>query len=117
MSGLLGGVRAVMAFVDEPELAARWWSELLGLEHEVEDGFAWVDVEGVELGFHPADDERNPRGASPVVYWRVDDLDAARARLLAAGCEHWRGPLEVGPARRICQLRDPFGTIVGLDGP
>ncbi|WP_371095730.1 VOC family protein [Streptomyces sanglieri] len=40
-----------------------------------------------------------------------------RERLLAAGCEHHRGPLVIGPGRRIAQLRDPFGTVVGIEGP
>ncbi len=73
---------------------------------------------GVELGFHPVDDERNPRGGgSPVVYWGVEDLDQVRERLLAAGCAHHRGPLTIEPGRRIAQLRDPFGTVVGIEGP
>ncbi|MEU1423847.1 hypothetical protein [Kitasatospora sp. NPDC005751] len=29
--------------------------------------YAWVEIAGVEFGFHPADDERNRRGAGPVV--------------------------------------------------
>ncbi len=115
------GVRAVMVFSDDPPAAARWWAEVLGGEARVEsDGtsvFAWVDVNGVELGFHPADDERNPRGGSPVVYWAVPGVTAARERLLAAGCTPHRGPLDIGPERRICQLVDPFGNVFGLDGP
>lgn len=116
------GVRAVMVFADDPAASAEWWAEVLGVAAHVEvsehgDVFAWLDVAGVEFGFHPADEARNPRGGSPVVYWAVDDLEAARRRLLAAGCVHHRGPLEVSPGRRIAQVRDPFGTVVGLDGP
>ncbi|WP_329486739.1 hypothetical protein OG618_08730 [Kitasatospora sp. NBC_01246] len=76
-----------------------------------------MEIAGVEVGFHPADDERNRRGASPVVHWGVDDLDQVRERLLAAGCAHHRGPLTIAPGRRIAQLRDPFGTVVGIEGP
>ncbi|WP_245205794.1 VOC family protein [Kitasatospora sp. RG8] len=79
--------------------------------------YAWVERGGVELGFHPADDERNPRGGSPIVYWSVDDVDQVRERLLAAGCSHHRGPLRIEPGRRIAQLIDPFGTVIGIDGP
>jgi hypothetical protein len=38
-------------------------------------------------------------------------------RLLVAGCEPWRGPIEIEDGRRICQVRDPSGTVWGLDGP
>ncbi|WP_374583024.1 VOC family protein [Frankia sp. CiP3] len=37
-------------------------------------------------------------------------MDAAHARLLAAGCTHHRGPLTVTEGRRICQVTDPFGN-------
>ena len=116
------GIRTVMIFANDPEKSARWWASVLESDEihlEVENGrvYAWLGVDGVELGFHSADDTRNPRGGSPVVYWSVDDVTAARQRLLDAGCTHHRGPLEAGPGRIICQLIDPFGTVIGLDGP
>ncbi|GAA1927733.1 VOC family protein [Streptantibioticus ferralitis] len=114
-------VRTVMVFADDPEKCARWWASVLDTEVrlEVDDGrvYAWLDVSGIELGFHPADETRNPRGGSPVVYWAVDHVDAVRTRLLDAGCTHHRGPIEAEPGRKICQLTDPFGTIFGIDGP
>ncbi|WP_329521563.1 VOC family protein [Spirillospora sp. NBC_01491] len=110
-----------MTFAVDPEASARWWGEVLNVPVNLDvDGdsvYAWVMVAGVEYGWHQADDERNPRGRSPVVYWAVDDLDAARKHLLDAGAVHHRGPLQVAPSRRICQLIDPFGTCVGLEGP
>ncbi|MFF7239645.1 VOC family protein [Streptomyces collinus] len=121
MRGDFQGVRAVMVFSEDPPTAARWWADVLGGDVHIDsDGtsvFAWVDVNGVELGFHPADDQRNPRGGSPVVYWSVPRVTTARDRLLAAGCAHHRGPLDITSERRICQLVDPFGTVFGLDGP
>ena len=115
------GVRTVMVFALNPEKSARWWATILGaqlhLDVNGDSVYAWFDLHGVEYGFHPADDDRNPRGGSPVVYWAVDDLTAARDHLLAAGCTHHRGPLRIDEQRQICQLTDPFGTIIGLDGP
>lgn len=117
---MLRGIRTVMVFVEDPEAAARWWSDRFDVEARLDvDGdsvYAWLDIAGVELGFHPAS-ARNPRGLSTVPYWSVDDLDTERGGLLDAGCTHHRGPLEVEPGRRICQLVDPFGTVFGLDGP
>lgn len=115
-------VRTVMVFADDPSVSAAWWGALLGAPVQTDIRptgavYAWVDAAGVELGFHPADDQHNPRGGSPVVYWQVDDVDEVRERLLAAGCEHHRGPLDIESGRRIAQLRDPFGTIIDIDGP
>jgi predicted enzyme related to lactoylglutathione lyase len=112
------GVRAVMAFVSDPRAAAAWWSAVTGVRPGRAGDFTWLVLPGpVELAFHPADDERNPRGGSPVIYWAVGDLDDSRRSLLAAGAVAHRGPLEIAPGRRICQLQDPFGTVFGLDGP
>ncbi|MCX4791920.1 VOC family protein [Streptomyces sp. NBC_01221] len=116
-----GGVRTVMVFADDPERSARWWASVLGTEVHFDAAgasvYAWVDVGDIELGFHPADPVNNPPGASPVVYWSVDNVAAVRQRLLAAGCTHHRGPLAVDDTRTICQIKDPFGTVIGLDGP
>lgn len=109
-----------MVFVDDPAAAARWWAALfdaeVNLDIEGQKVYAWLDLDGMELGFHPAS-SRNPHGGSTVPYWAVDDLDTERQRLLNAGCAHHRGPLAVAAGRRVCQLVDPFGFIFGLDGP
>ncbi len=47
-----------------------------------------------------------------VRYWAVDDLHAAREHFLAADCTHHRSPLRIDEQRQICQLTDPFGTII-----
>jgi predicted enzyme related to lactoylglutathione lyase len=117
---VLGRPTSVMAFTHEPEKAARWWGQLLDTpvqtDRNGERVYAWITVDGVELGFH-YDDGHNQIGGSPVVYWTVTDLDTVRARFLEAGATHHRGPLQIAPGRRVCQLQDPFGLFVGLEGP
>jgi predicted enzyme related to lactoylglutathione lyase len=114
---MFNGVRSVMVFASDPLTSARWWGDQLNADVHVDSLFAWIEFAGVELGFHPADDDRNPRGASPVVYWAVQDVAAVREQLLDAGCTHHRGPLRIDEQRQICQLTDPFGMVFGLDGP
>ncbi|WP_244178924.1 VOC family protein [Streptomyces rubellomurinus] len=46
----------------------------------------------------------------------MDDVDQVRELLLAAGCEHHRGPLTIESGRRVAQLIDPFGVVIGIDG-
>ncbi|MFD4760510.1 VOC family protein [Streptomyces sp. NPDC058439] len=114
------GIRTVMVFVDDPETAARWWGEIFEAEVKLDINgtsvYAWLDLDGLEFGFHPASPKANAHGRSTVPYWSVEDLDTERKHLLEAGCTHHRGPLDVEPGRRICQLIDPFGTVFGLDG-
>ncbi|MEJ5867977.1 VOC family protein [Pseudokineococcus sp. 5B2Z-1] len=112
----LTGVRAVMVFCDDPEASCAWWARVVDVRPRRSGAFAWVDLPcGVELGFHPADPEKNPSGASTVPYWSVPDLDAALRVLVSAGAHRLRGPLEVEPGRRIAQVRGPHGAVMGLD--
>jgi uncharacterized glyoxalase superfamily protein PhnB len=115
-------VRAVMIFAEDPRAAATWYAAALGGgELTVLPGpageFVLFMLGELEVGFHPADPQKNPPGGSPVVYWAVSSLSQARCALLAAGASPHRGPLVVDSGRSICQLRDPFGGIFGLDGP
>ena len=111
-------LRSVMTFADSPAEVARWWAAALAGDAPVThlEGFSFFELDGVEFAFHH-DDGLNLRGASPVVYFAVDDVEAARTRLGAAGATLFRGPLEIDARRRICQMTDPFGNVIGLDGP
>ncbi|MEU8782038.1 VOC family protein [Streptomyces sp. NPDC048637] len=117
------GIRTIMIFAEDPDEAAGWWSHLLDtpVHREVAGThvYAWLDVGGVEFGFHMLDEQRNKRGGSPVPYWSVDDIESALTKLLAEGCTQHRGPLDIGDGtgRQIAQVVDPFGNIIGIDGP
>jgi hypothetical protein len=56
---MFNGVRSVMVFAADPVASARWWAGQLDVEVHVDSLFAWIEVCGVELGFHPADDQRS----------------------------------------------------------
>ncbi len=113
----LGAVPAIMLFVDDPEAVGRWWATITGSELENDSGFWWFTLggTGVEIGFHPADDEMNPLGRSTVPYFQITDLESALSVVNDHGGRRHRGPLEIDPGRRIAQVADPFGNIVGLD--
>jgi len=107
-----------MFVVQDPEDQCRWWAEkMVGVLAQNEGPFWCVEGEdGVEVGFHPADTEHNPWGRTPVVYWKsCGSVDDRLKELIAAGCTHHRGPLDVEPGRRICLLIDSFGNCFGLD--
>jgi predicted enzyme related to lactoylglutathione lyase len=107
------GFATVMIFVDRPADAARFWGGLLGATPSGEEP-QLVPTHPVQLFFHAADAERNPQGGT-VPYFAVADFEASRAELLAAGCVAHRGPLTLEDGRRICQVRDPYGTVWGLE--
>jgi predicted enzyme related to lactoylglutathione lyase len=111
----VGPIGAVMIFSCDPARSANWWSGLIGAPVHADGGFHWLDVNGVEFGFHPADPVKNPVGASTVPYWITRDLGQAIAALVEAGGTLHRGPLSVEPGRRIAQVVDPFGAVIGLE--
>lgn len=110
-------IRAVMYFVDDPPTVATWWARALGHEAQHDGEFSFVNDGGLEIGFHPNDDGRNPSGSSTVAYFHVDDLETRRSYFLDLGCTMHRGPLDISSSRSIAQLVDPFGNVFGLDGP
>lgn len=113
-------VRSVMLFVDSPGAAADWYAQWVGLgspRRAADTAAVWLSHGGVEIVFHPADEGKNPHGGSTVVYWTTDDLNADVARLVALGARPHRGPMRIESDRHICQLVDPWGNLVGLDGP
>jgi predicted enzyme related to lactoylglutathione lyase len=51
-----------------------------------------------------------------VAFADVEDLDAARETVLAAGATERDAPRQVAPEARICVLADPDGNPIGLRG-
>lgn len=51
-----------------------------------------------------------------MAYADVEDLDATRATLLAAGAEERSVPRQVAPEARVCLLADTDGNPIGPRG-
>ena len=85
--------------------AARFYSEVLGFPRR--EGPGGIDEIGADpITIFVTDDEL----PGPVLELFVDDLEAAREALVAAGCEvvRWEG------RGRDCYIRDPFGVTFNL---
>lgn len=90
----------------DPAAAVAFYSRVLGFPiTEESDGVTTIDATPTTL-FVIGDDEVS--GAVHELF--VDDLDAARAELVANGCEvvRWEGK------GRDCYIRDPFGVMFNL---
>jgi predicted enzyme related to lactoylglutathione lyase len=116
---LLKSIESVIFFVDDIHAASRWYAELFGLTaHDVQyenANYAFIQVPGMLVGFHPAD-EKNASGVNGTTsYWSVDDLERVKAQLIARGAKLYRGPATTDLGARVCMLIDPFGNSIGLD--
>jgi hypothetical protein len=86
-------IRAVKFYASDPEIVSTWWASNLGEDAPViRDGeFRYFIVDGIQFGFHLTDD-RNPIGASPVLYLSVANFEQTRNHLLELGCAMHREP-------------------------
>jgi transcriptional regulator with XRE-family HTH domain len=120
-SGRVRGIPQIVVFVDTPTAAANMWATALEARTRLADGGAVVDLSFCKLLFKSAGEQGTEGkfhvGSSTIVYLAVDDFEATLERLIVAGCELWRGPIELDGMRRTCEVRDPFGNVWGLNGP
>lgn len=116
---LLKNIESVIFFVNDIHAASRWYAELFGLtaaDVQYENAnYAFIQAEGLLVGFHPAD-EKNASGVNgSASYWSVDDLDIVMAQMIARGATRYRGPIATDLGARVCMLIDPFGNTIGLN--
>ena len=122
---ILRGLCTISFWADDVSSAAKWYTELLGIEPyfvQPEEGapqyveFRLGDFKH-ELGiidkkFQPKAANRGTGGV--VAYWHVDDIAAALARVKALGAEEYEPLIEREGGFKTASVVDPFGNILGL---
>ena len=112
---MLLGLRT--AIYSTPDLAEgkRWYTKVLGLAPYFDQPFyVGFDVGGFELGLQPDEDGAPRSSTGVVVYWGVDDAEAALARLLELGARGRSGVQDVGEGILLASVLDPFGNVFGI---
>lgn len=105
-------IRSVVVPVSDLAAAKAVYTALLGAPHTDQPYYVGFSADGFEVSLAPQPDATG----GPVVNVDVDDLDAARAALLAAGATERDAPRQVSPGVRVCVLRDTDGNPFGLRG-
>jgi catechol 2,3-dioxygenase-like lactoylglutathione lyase family enzyme len=119
--------------VHDPELAAAFYRDALGLEVRTDvarDSFRWITVGSASqptvaivltnyLNGSPADIDAIQalvaKGAANGVNFHSDDLDATFAKLQEAGADIVSEPTDQPWGARDCAVRDPSGNMVRID--
>jgi predicted enzyme related to lactoylglutathione lyase len=104
-------IRSLVLPVSDLDAAKVVYSALLGSPHPDELYYGGYNVNGFEVGLNPAGE-----GGGAVAFADVEDLDAARDSVLAAGATERDAPRQVAPGSRVCVLADPDGNPLGLSG-
>jgi predicted enzyme related to lactoylglutathione lyase len=105
-------IRSLVIPVSDLDAAKAVYTALLGAPHTDQPYYVGYNVDGFEVALNPGDDG----SGGPVAYADVEDLDATRATLLAAGATERTAPRQVAPEARVCVLADADGNPVGLRG-
>ena len=104
-------IRSLVIPVSDLEAAKAVYTALLGAPHTDEPYYVGYNVDGFEVALNPAG-----QGGGPVAFADVEDLEATRDTLLAAGATERDVPRQVAPEARVCVLADPDGNPFGLRG-
>ena len=104
-------IRSLVVPVSDLDATKAVYTALLGSPHTDESYYVGYNVDGFEVALNPAG-----TGGGPVAFADVEDLDATRATLLAAGATERDAPRQVAPDARVCVLTDPDGNPIGLRG-
>lgn len=104
-------IRSLVVPVSDLEAAKTVYTALLGTPHTDESYYVGYNINGFEVGLNPAG-----AGGGPVAFADVEDLDATRETVLAAGGTEREAPRQVAPEVRICVLADTDGNPIGLRG-
>ena len=111
---------AVLIHVADWRAGLAWYARAFPaatLADPLPDRWTWLDIGGVQLEIVPADEKVASGAAGTVVYWSVPDLDERVGQLQSIGAELYRGPLAIDAGLFMCQMKDPFGNLLGLRGP
>ncbi len=108
------GLRTCGIHVPDLAAAKAWYTTILGQGPYFDEPFyVGFNVGGYELGLQPKENDL-PSAGSVLVYWGVDDIEAAYARLLGLGATSSFGPADVGDDIQVAAVLDPWGNPFGI---
>ena len=116
---LLGGVHHVSLNVADVDAACHFYEEVLGLTRIERPDFgfpgAWFDTGGGQIHLLEVGDHTAPDGQH--FAFRVDDIDAVHADLVAKGIDVSEPSAGFPGAGRQAFLKDPSGNLIELNQP
>lgn len=113
---LNNGIAAVAYFVDNLLEAETLYKKVLKIEpaHST-NNLVVFNLGTTELILHPKDTKSGDMAGSQVAYWAVDNIQDSKKFLIDMGFVIYRDTIKSESKNEtVCQLKDPFGNIIGL---
>lgn len=111
-------IDGVMYFASEPLKLLEWYAGLFSVDiRRIQDiEFTYLDVNGFIIEVHSADGKNKPGKNGQVTYWHVPDFESFVAKAIAMGASVYRGPIDIEDNKKMAQLLDPSGNLIGIRG-
>lgn len=117
---MLRGFTTISYWAADHAAAKQWYTELLGVAPYFDrPGYAEFRIGDYQHELGIVDSRYAPEGAATgpggvVMYWHVDDVNAALEKLLAMGATAHEAPIDRGVGFITASVIDPFGNILGI---
>ena len=113
---MTSGMRTIIYPVKDLDLAKAVYGSLLNVAPTVDAAYyVGYDVGDQHVGLAPHGHAEGVTG--PVGYWHVDDIEATRGELLAAGAVELQSVKDVGGGKLTASVKDADGNVIGLIQP
>ena len=117
---MLRGLTTTSFWAADLAAAKQWYTELFGIAPYFErPGYIEFRLGDYQHEFGVIDSRYAPSGAQTgpggaIVYWHVDDVPGAFAKLLVMGAQPYQAVTERGNGFVTASVIDPFGNILGI---
>jgi predicted enzyme related to lactoylglutathione lyase len=122
---IVRGMANVSYFAEDLKKARTWYTEFFGIEPyfqrpdannpayiEFRVGDYLHEVGIIDKKYMPKNAQPGPGGA--ILYWHVDDIEKAHARLLSLGATPFEPITQRGDGFVTASVVDPFGNVLGI---
>ncbi len=107
------GITIVLHPVSDLASAKAVYAALLGVSPQADSSYyVGFEAAGQHIGLVPNGGPQEM--SSPVAYWKVADIEAKLAEVIAAGAAVKESVRDVGGGRLVASVTDPDGNVLGL---
>ena len=112
---MIKGLGTVIYHVRDLNRAKAWYAAVFQQEPYFDQPFyVGFNIAGYELGLNPSQAVTKSGRGGAVAYWRVDKIEAAVEKFLAAGSTIIEPIQDVGDGIKVATVTDPFENLIGL---